>query len=282
MNHTWENLDRIEAWKNGEMSKEEKEKFEFDLMHNEELSKEVELYDRLSEHIDSYGDLRTRRLIRRVESKLEKEGFFKEGAIAQPVEPITEETKADVQKFKWSWYKIAASLVVLLVAGGIYLAVEKYQPRLPEMALIRMDLKHIDANLERLEAPGFGDESKGKNDSMADALKFYKEFEFSKARILLLQVLQNYPHDPLAQLYLGLSYFQDEEYAKAARYLTPLTRENDFNERDLAKWYSAWCYFMFKTAKDEQTAVVLLTELANDPASDFQEYAKGYLDILKK
>ncbi|MFN8332248.1 MAG: hypothetical protein U0T81_13705 [Saprospiraceae bacterium] len=77
MNHTWENLDRIEAWKNGEMSKEEKEKFEFDLMHNEELSKEVELYDRLSEHIDSYGDLRTRRLISRVESKLEKEGFLK-------------------------------------------------------------------------------------------------------------------------------------------------------------------------------------------------------------
>ncbi|MEO6190921.1 MAG: hypothetical protein ABIO44_11675 [Saprospiraceae bacterium] len=272
MNNTWNNLDRIEAYKKNELDSEARKNFETDLMHNSELSKEVEVYDRLLEHIEVYGNTRVKNTLNKVVANLEKENFFKvaDSGIRQ--------MNSIKSRNSFPLLAIAASVVVL-IAASYFIFLPKSHP-LPDMAEMRFEKVELEITIDKLGAAAFANSEKGKNDTLAAALRLYKDFEYTKSRMALLQYLNNYPNDQIATLYLGLSYLQNAEYGKAAKYLTPLTRMEDFEFKNMAKWYSSMCYTQFGGEANFKTAKVLLKELADDHTSDYADYAKAYLDLL--
>ncbi len=284
MKNTWNNLDRIESWKYGEMDPEQKVKFELEMKHDSSLAEDIKTYENIIEHVERFGNERTRKAIMSVESKLDKEGFF--GNFSGIVKPLG--VKASVRNI-WA---IAASLMLVVVAtwvifdhqGASSIQVSPVAQNhnaipLPNIAKLQIEGSSLDAMLERLIAPGFGS-SKSKNDSLAEALGFYKKDEYAKARMMLLAFLASYPNDNTAQLYLGLSFLQEGEYGKAAKYLTPLVNIADYEDRNIAKWYAAMCYTQFGSEADLNTAKTLFKELADDPASRYEDYAKAYLRLL--
>lgn len=274
MNNTWENFDLIEAWKNKELSPEEARKFEYEIMHNVEMAKEVDTYNRLIDHIETYGNRRTQNTIDKVVSKLEKEGFFNNELVDSNIK------STNLRKWKLREWLVAASFL-LLVAVVTYVSIPK-KSDLPDFAKLRIEEKELNYTIEKLGAAAFSNAEEGRNDSLSKALQLYKEFEYQKAKLSLLQIVNDYPDDQMAQLYLGLSYLQNSEYAKAAKYLSPLTRAEGFEYKNTAKWYAVWCFAKFNTEHDLATARALLKELAEDPLFEFSEYARAYLDLFEK
>ncbi|NOT36534.1 MAG: hypothetical protein HOP11_04095 [Saprospiraceae bacterium] len=273
MKNTWNNLDRIEAWKFNELDQQAKEQFEKKMNQDSTLANDLKTYNNIIEHIERFGNQRIRNTILNVEGKLESQGFFNENqSIVRPFIKKTERSK------DWA---IAASIAAILVVSVFILWPSDNYP-LPNVADLKLENRHLVATIEDLSVPGLGDKEKGKKDSLAFALLLVKQDEYVKARMALLQYLNSYPDDNTAQLYLGISYVHEGKYAKGAKYLTPLTRIAEKEDRDLAKWYAAMCYTQFQTEHDLDTARFLLQELASDSGSKYYENAKAYLDLLKK
>ena len=136
--------------------------------------------------------------------------------------------------------------------------------------------------LDRLEASGFASPDKGREDSLARALRLYQDFEFERARIELVQYCQQYPDDKIGKHYLGLTLFQQSEYAKASTHLGPLAADASFELSNMAKWYLALAYTQFRSAQGFKDARVLMQQLADNPDSGYSREAKEYLRVVLK
>lgn len=279
MNNTWINLDQIEAWKSGEMDAAAKSEFERAIQTNSELAEELKLYDQLVEHIGTYGDLRTRKILERVERRLTSEGFF------EPSKVEIMKPKKGILMQHWRTIAFAASFMLIMVVSFLIIQRPSHQ-NMEALVLNAKEIhkniveKKLDYTIDQLKSYALSNADKGKDESLADALKLYQEYEYNQAKVALLQYLHEYPDDQLAQMYLGLSYFQNAEYGRAAKYLTPLTRDYKFEFKSIAKWYSAMCYRVFGSTTDIITAKNLFKELADDPSNEFTDYAKAQLDLF--
>ncbi|MEO6190919.1 MAG: hypothetical protein ABIO44_11665, partial [Saprospiraceae bacterium] len=236
--------------------------FESELARNSELSKEVELYNKLLELKDTYGSSKAQNMVNMV--------FANSGT--------NQKNPSEVKSSSNVW-AFAAVLIALITAAFFLFSPKSHT--LPDIAQMRLERTELSLTIDKLGAASFSSSEKGKDDSLAAALSLYKAFEYTKSRMALLQYLSVYPTDLIASLYLGLSYLQNAEYAKAAKYLTPLTRAEGFEFKNTAKWYSSMCYTQFGGDDNIKTAKVLLKELADDVSSDYSDYAKAYLDLLR-
>ncbi|MEP7195874.1 MAG: hypothetical protein ABI851_05100 [Saprospiraceae bacterium] len=271
MKNTWNNLDRIEAWKNNELDAESKKEFEFELMHNSELSNEVEVYHDIVEQIDAYGDMRAKKAIHHVVENLEKEGFFEKSGVLKPLE-------SNQKSGKFRIFALAASLALVVVAS--FFVLNRSNDEIPQIAMYQFEKNELNIMIDNLKAASFSNADKGKDDSLAYALTLYTENEFAKAKILLLKYISDYPEDLVANLTLGLAYKEESQYGKAAKYLSPLTRIENFERKNMAKWNLWQCYSKFDTETDLETAKRILQELIDDPKSGYVDYAKPYLFLL--
>lgn len=274
MKNTWNNLDRIESWKYNEMDADAKAQFEKDMRSDSNLVDDIHTYKNIIEHIERFGNERSRKAILKVEQKLERDGFFGDSA-----EGVVRTIKKGYSLKKI--LSMAASVAVLIMMTWFVFSPGKEFP-VSEMANLKLEKENLALVFSKLNVDPLGDKEKGKKDSLAAALQLLKKDEYVKARIAILQYLDSYPEDYTAQLYLGIAYVHDAKYAKGAKYLMPLTRLTEGEDRDLAKWYAAMCYTQFKNELDLETAKSLLKELADDPASRFYDPAKSYLDLLNK
>lgn len=135
----------------------------------------------------------------------------------------------------------------------------------------------LDSDPDNLRSLDFVNPDAGRDGSLASALKLYRDEEWEKARVELVQYCKMYSGDKIGKYYLGLALFQQGEYAKAASHFTHLTVDAPFELRNPAKWYLALCYTQFRSAQGFKDARVLMQQLAADPDSGYAKEAKAFI-----
>lgn len=265
-------LEKIERYLNGQMGVEELQKFEQELANNEDLSKELILFQELMIGVDVFENRKIEKTVNQVHNKLKAEKFF----APQQTKQIK---MTNSKKFNRRYlFGIAASLA-LMVAAAIYLLRPKTTVLSPKEAFAQFnhpDTIQIKSILDRLEATGLALESDRKADSLAIALGFYEDFNYEEARKSLDVYLQRYPNDKIAQLYFGLSLFQLEDYGRGVEILQPLALDESFEKRDLATWYTALGLTQFEGNTGTNSAKKLLESLCK-MNSEYQELACNFL-----
>lgn len=224
--------------------------------------------------IKLHGEQELRKTILQVQKKLEAEQFF----------TAHKPTPAAMKKQTFFRMILAAAAAITLIAVATYLYSPTPIPSPEQYAQFeKPNMEQVAKILDRLEAPGFADPDKGRNDSLASALRLYLDGKWEDARVELAQFCKIYPDDKIARHYLGMSLMQQGEYAKAASHLSTLTNDADFELRYANKWYLAQCYARFGTRQGFKDARTLMQQLADDPDSGYSKEAKEYIrQILKK
>lgn len=276
MKHEFPNLELIESWLDGSINKKDIEDFENRIANNSEFAYEVRILTDLINGIKFSGESETRDALGKIERQLETEEFFNH---TSKIKEMNTSKKSSTGRFA----AIAAAVALLLTAGYFLFQTNNEQFTDPNKAFakhFKPESKSLGGILDNLEASGFGNPNKAKDDSLAIALNFYENHEFEKARVSLVEYVNNYPDDKIAQFYLGVTLLQQSEYAKASKHLMPLTRDDKFVNYDAAKWYLALCYSMFKTNQGASDAEKLMRSIAYDSNSGYASGAQNYMDMM--
>ncbi len=275
MEKEFTHLDLMDRYLRRELDAAEQADFERRLRDDPAFAAEWDAFRDLVTAIELDGEQELRKTIFQVQKKLEAEQFF---STDQPA-PIIMKNQSLARKI------MAAAAAIAAIAVAFYLYNLNQKDFTPEQfaQFAKPDKEQVVKILDRLEAPGFASPDKGREDSLASALKLYRDENFEKARIELSEFCKKYPDDKIGKHYLGLTLFQQGEYAKAASQLSPLTSDASFELRNPAKWYLALCYTQFRTAQGFKDARALMQQLADDPDSGYATEAKEYIrQILKK
>jgi TolA-binding protein len=275
MKQEFTNLDLMDRCLRREFDAAEQADFERRLRDDPAFAAEWDAFRDLVTAIEIEGEQELRKTIFQVQKKLETEQFFS-----------TDQPRPTVMKNQSFFRKImAAAAAIAAIAVAFYLYNLNQKEFTPEQfaQFAKPDKEQVVKILDRLEAPGFASPDKGREDSLASALKLYRDDDFEKARVELAQYCEKYPDDKIGKHYLGLTLFQQGEYAKAAAQLSPLTADASFELRNPAKWYLALCYTQFRNTQGFKDARALMQQLADDPNSGYATEAKEYIrQILKK
>lgn len=273
MEQEFKNIDKISRYVNGQMDDKELEAFEAELAANEELAKEVAFHQELMIGVEVYEDRALEDTIKGVHNKLNEEDFFN----PQQTKIVKMETsKSSSRRY---FLSIAASLA-LVVAAAIYLMRPQPSGDPVKEAFAQFyhpDTTQIKGVLDRLEAMGMAADTDGKTDTLAEALRFYEEYEFDSARKALQDYLQRYPNDKMAQLYFGLSFIQLGNYGRGVELLQPLANDKSFDKQNMAMWYTALGFVQFEGDSGKNNAKKLL-EILCKMNTDYQTLACNYLE----
>ena len=266
--------DLMDRYLRRELDAAEQANFERRLREDPAFAAEWDAFRDLATAINLHGEQELRKTIFQVQKKLEAEQFFS-----------TSQTTPTVMKNQSFFRKImAAAAAIAAIAVAFYLYNLNQKDFTPEQfaQFAKPDTVQVVNILDRLEAAGFASPDKGREDSLASALRLYQDFEFEKARVELVQYCQQYPDDKIGKHYLGLTLFQQSEYAKASTHLGPLASDASFELSNMAKWYLALAYTQFRTAQGFKDARVLMQQLADDADSGYAREAKEYLRVVLK
>lgn len=266
--------DLMDRYLRRELDAAEKADFERRLRDDPAFAAEWDAFRDLVTAIEIHGEQELRKTIFQVQKKLEAEQFFS-----------TDQTTPTVMKNQSFFRKImaaAAAIAAIAVAFYLYNLNQKDFTTEQFSQFAKPDTVQVVKILDRLEAAGFASPDKGREDSLASALRLYQDFEFEKARVELVQYCQNYPDDKIGKHYLGLTLFQQSEYAKASTHLGPLASDASFELNNMAKWYLALAYTQFRTAQGFKDAHALMQQLADDPDSGYSREAKEYIRVVLK
>jgi TolA-binding protein len=257
-----------------QLSDIERQDFEQKLQSDALFREDFEAYQLMIQGIEQFGTQQLTGNISTIENKLNHENFF----IPQPKILNMKNTTPNSTRI----LAIAASVAVLVVAA-IYFT-QKNEPNYDNSNAFAQFHKPeqtvVTKIMDELSAPGFAGDKNAK-DSLATALKLYKDMDFTGARAYLASYMDKHPEDKVAKMYLGLSLFEMSDYAKAAAHLSPLVNQKDFEYNSTAKWYLALAYMQFKSKVGYIDGSKLLQEMANDPESTYNKDAKMYLAMAK-
>lgn len=273
MEKEFTHTDLMDRYLRGELDAAEAAGFEQRLRDDPDFAAEWEAYRDTVTAIRLHGEQQLRATISQVQKKLENEQFF---STNQPT-PTIMKTQSFVRKLMAA----AAAVAVIAVAWYLYNTPTAAPSSAEWLAQFEQtDKAQLTKILGRLEASGFANPEKGRNDSLAHALQLYEAGDYEKARIELVQYCQMFPDDKIARHYLGMSLLQQSEYAKAASHLSILANDADFELRNANKWYLALCYLQFGTPEGRKDARILLQQLADDAESGYSREAKAYLRVV--
>lgn len=277
MNQELHNIERFDKYINDKMDEAELAEFEKELEENKELADDLAVFLDIREGVEAIGDKELESKIKAIDKKLDRDNFFSE--------PTSKIIKMKSTKSIWRRpLAIAASLAVLLTAG--YFLFSPTNNNQQNLAATFEKFKQPETTatseiLDKLEASGFADDNKSKQDSLAAALTLYEQGAYKKAISYVNQYLKTYPEDKVAKLYLGLSLLQDEEYGKAAKHLMPLAELDDFEQQEVAKWYLALCYTTFKSESADKHAKRIFQELLSSSRPEYVRGSKAFLQLMR-
>ena len=265
--------DLMDRYLRRELDAAERADFERRLRDDPAFAAEWEAFRDLVTAIEIHGEQELRKTIFQVQKKLETEQFF---STSQPT-PTVMKNQSFFRKI------MAAAAAIAAIAIALYLYNLNQTPATGQFAqFAKPDTVQVVKILDRLEASGFASPEKGREDSLASALRLYQDFEFEKARVELVRYCQQYPDDKIGRHYLGLTLFQQSEYAKASAHLASLASDPSFELHNMAKWYLALAYTQFRTAQGFKDAHALMQQLADDPDSGYTREAKEYIRVMLK
>lgn len=281
MTQDFTDLERLERYVNNEMSEPELTAFEQEMQENETLAQEFALFSDMLEGIHATGDDDLMNTIKTVDKKLKAENFFENREAENP-----KQRDARVIPMRRRWMRplaLAATFALLVLAGYFILDGSSSSSNLnalyaqynqPEQTQILNILDH-------LQTQGFaGQETKAQQDSLTNALLPYKDKDYAKSIAALNDYLKAYPSDKVAQLYMGLSLKEINQLETASQYLLRLSRDEEFEQQELAQWHLALCYLGLKDEAANREAKKLLEGLQNSANEEYAAGAKAFLEVL--
>lgn len=274
----------IERFVNGEMNTVELTEFEQQLKVDPELVKEVELFKDMVQGAIYFGENVVSQEVSDVHNDLKENGFFNKYSSSgnAPADAKIKSINTKTKRFKIPRIAIAA-VGLFLIGVALFLfkpdnVLEKRHAAFSKN--FKPENTKIHDLLDELTAKGMATTDRPKKDSLTAALNFYLESNYDNAKTHLTQYLKHHSSDSFAQLYLGLTNLHLGEYKQAQQYLEQVYQLNDFEFRDVTKWYLAQNYIMLNNQESMDKAMKLFEELAKDPNSEFQVEAGTYIDQL--
>ena len=252
--------DKVECRKKKDIEFVEKIEFEEKLLKGIARSDEDDLLKNIGE----------------VQSKLNKEDFFKEKKPKSIPEKTTNSAKAKIIPL-WQQYRAIAAAALLAVVVGLFWLISD-RPNYNQLyaASFKKETLKLNPLLEELGEYGMGDTERDRKTNLFDALILYEEQKIPKAISALQNHLTQFPTDADAQFYLSLGYMEAQNFPEAIKWLLPISKRNNYHLQKEAKWYLALSFL--KTKGQESKAKIILQEIALNKQSDYQEQAINLLE----
>lgn len=251
MNDSW--FEKIEYYLQGQMSSEEKLRFEAALASDEELStafnlyREIETEMRLDEKY-SKNEIALKESLQALSTR-----YF----IAEPGQ-TTKTIGLNSNKLYRTTAAIAASIVVLVVAYLLFFGLNQNTQRLAN--------NYYNAHLQELNQT-MDDHS---TDSLQLGIAAYNNKEYRKALQYFQGFYSNHPDNSLAKKNIGLVYLSTEEFDKALREFDELARMKNLYSNP-GMFLKAVTLMRRNQEGDQQEARKLLQQVVNEKAEGSQQ-----------
>lgn len=267
---TEQEIAQFERYYKGKMKDSEEQFFEQQLQNNKELAAKAHLYGDMMAGVQLAEEEKLQAVIQSVHQKLKQEHFFEE----MPIQNAKPKTKIIPLKWKYG-LAIAAGLALLIVtvfywfpSPQISMEMAFEQQYAPEKVI-------VESILDTLVAFSAGDPKQVEKQALAQGLQLYETANYAAAIPALQDFLNQYPQNPIAHFYLGLSFLHEKDFKKAIAFLKPLEQEAGFSHDATLKWYLALAYTM---TNEKQKASALFQQLKTH--EKYGQEARFYLGIL--
>jgi tetratricopeptide (TPR) repeat protein len=238
----------IERYIAGEMSEEEREWFEKELISNTNLSYEVELRRKTDMVLKSQDVISLRNKL----SQIEKNRQVSEVPVRRSKRPV--------------YIRYAAIVTALALIGSIAVYTGRNSGT---DELISRYYKPYDPPASQRSG------QVGVNDDFTLALEFYNTNDYENAARFFSKVVESNPKDMQSVLLNGVSNFEDKKYPEAKMSFTTVIDDNNNLFIETAEWYLALCYI--KT-NDKEKAANQLKKISKEGGT----YCKDAKKILRK
>lgn len=238
----------IERYIAGEMSSDEREWFERELLGNDSLRTEVDLRRKAELVLKDQAVISLRNKLTDIE-KHRKEAEVQPAKSRRPV-----------------YIRYAAIITALLVIGSIFLHKGRSTAN---NELISRYYKPYDPPASQRSGQAVI------NPDFTLALEFYNTNDYENAALFFSKVVESNPKDMQSVLLNGVSNFEDQKYPEAKVSFTTVIDDNNNLFIETARWYLALCYL--KT-DDNDKAISQLKEIINEGGV----YSKDARKILRK
>ena len=180
---------------------------------------------------------------------------------------------------------IAASLLLLL---GAYMFFKSDQLSHPASqndlfsSYIKKDMSYSNDALISFGTRGGGGDDEAavkKAKSLKSIFQNLNDGNYLESRTLALDYLEIYPDDQEAQYVIATSHLYEGNYAQAIEWYAKLRQADSRDIRHEAEYYYGLCHVKVENGATEAKKV--LTGVANDHTSEWQETAKHYLGDIE-
>ncbi|MBX3254601.1 MAG: tetratricopeptide repeat protein [Chitinophagaceae bacterium] len=198
----------IENYLGGDMTEEEKQRFEAELLSNAELRTLFEIYDAINtemQHAQKYSEQEN--ALRKTLEGLNTAYFSSAGSVA-PVVAIHKSR---------SYLKIALS-----VAAGVLLIFSAYLMFINNGDATKLAGRYVNEELSHLSQT-----MDGAKDSLQQGIAAYNKKEYTKAIELFEAVYKAHPDNSDALRYAGTAYLVTKQYNKAIEYFDELAAKKE-------------------------------------------------------
>lgn len=243
--------DRLEKFLNNELSKQETELFQKELLTEPDLRKEMQVRKEIEDALnDTDFKMFRDNLEEIVQSEKSKNGKVRFFEFKTP---------------SFRWLVAAASIAMIIVgANAIYVLKGKtFQPK----DLVSMYYKPYDSYINVRSG------NINTDDIFIKALMKYEKKDYNEAIFLLNKVLEVDNNNVASLFYLGVSYVETDRFADAFNAFNKIVDHGDNLFVDQAKWYLGLTYLK---SNEKDKAKVQFAEIA-DSQSFYKDKAKELL-----
>lgn len=243
------------------------------MQQDEDFVQKVEKEQQLLEGLKAAGKEQLRGKLAKVQEGLAEKGFFEE---ATDQTRNTAPAAKVVSIFSRRNLAIAASLLILVLAYFNF-------PRTTTADIDQTFASHFpykdkisELIKDEISEVGYAASEKALQEQLLAALTAYNQKQYQKAIPLFNQVLAEQPNQLYAQLYLGQSYINLENWAAATQILQPLGENTSFPLRADALWGTAFGLLKMEKSKETRPILQQLTQFENPYQTAATEFLASF------
>ena len=274
MDEEIKDLELIERYVSGKLSKDELLAFESRLQEEREFESDYYAYQAIIAGVKEYGsnEDETKLVISQVHTKLQQEGFFRsiqtKSRFISRFMPYISTAAAITIAVLSVWFLLSRNTV----SSNSDLFVEYYSP----------EANHLDELLDELTVFGMADPDATRREQLRVALEQYEAERYSLAFELFKEHANTYPDDKAGYFYQGLAALHQQEISTAITILNELLLDSTHDYELAVKWYLSLAYISLNTNEGNLMAIELLEEIRFSGSMELQNRALELLEKLRR
>ncbi len=257
-NNTYQLFDRFLT---GEMSPSEQEEFQEELRNDSSLQEEFETYRTLTNSIQQVEkDQFRKELLKMGEEQINRE-------LTQKTEDQDAKVKSiNSNKLRY-WVAAAASVIILLIPGSLYIYNHIYHPQ--------QVFEKYYTPYNNIVAPTMRNDTK--ESALQQTLGSYLTGDYEQSIADLRSYINNHQEKNIeARFFLGISYLETNQFKNAVEQFQTVIGKRD-HLANQAKWYLGLTYLKMGKQKKAENQ---MQEIANHPSNSYHQKARELLNDL--